>query len=78
MNWKLCVTDPQRRALKLCYGSMDDGCGSGYGNGFGFGNGDGCGAGFGNGAGDGAGGGSFGYDINGVRGGDGWSPKEWK
>ena len=38
MNWKLCVTDPQRRALDFCRGSMDkgDGYGDGYGNGYGI------------------------------------------
>ena len=33
MNWKLCVSDPQGRALILCRGSMDKGDGFGYGSG---------------------------------------------
>jgi len=45
MNWKLYVDGPERRALDLCHGSMDegDGWGSGwaYGGGRGNGNGDG-------------------------------------
>jgi len=41
MNWKLCVTNPQRRALDFCRGSMDEG--DGWGNAFGDGYGDGYG-----------------------------------
>ena len=43
MNWKLCVSDPQGRALALCRGSMDegDGRGTGDGDGYGYGNGNG-------------------------------------
>jgi len=51
MNWRFCVGDPQKRALALCRGSMDegDGYGDGYGNGRGTGDGDGYGYGNGNG-----------------------------
>lgn len=59
MNWKLCIPDSQRRALKLCRGSMDEGdgwgCGyggygygyGGYGYGYGCRDGDGYGIGYG-------------------------------
>ena len=66
MNWKLCVSDPQGRALARCYGSMDKG--DGYGDGCGYGYGDGDGGGYGS-----------GYGLDGDRGApDGGSPAEWR
>ena len=53
MNWKLCVSDPQGRALILCRGSMDEGDGFGYGSGYGYSYGDGFGNGNCKGYGDG-------------------------
>ena len=88
MNWKLCVTDPQKRALDFCRGSMDEGDGVGFGRRgpLGLKRGDGEGYSYaiatGNGAGnrfvdgDGYGDGdghSYGYSD-----GDGFSPPEWK
>ena len=87
MNWKLCVTDPQKRALDFCRGSMDegDGFGAGYcfntrGSGYGYGDDYGNGYGYGDGSGNGGGygdGDGYGYGYgNGDS--DGFSPPEWK
>jgi len=35
MNWKLCVDGSEKRALKICRGSMDEGTGWGFGFGYG-------------------------------------------
>ena len=69
MNWKLCVTDPQKRALDFCHGSMDEGDGVGAGNG--YSSSDGLGGGRGSG-GDGNG------DGYGAHTGNGFSPAEWE
>jgi hypothetical protein len=68
MNWKLYIDSPEKRALDLCVGSMEEGNGYGYGrvngrgDGYGRGNGRGDGDGYdygrGCGYGDGRGGGS--------------------
>ena len=64
MNWRFCVSDPQKRALDHCDGSMDDcyvddyPCGTGYGDGEGDCYVDDY---------------SWGFGV-----GDGASPKEWK
>ena len=63
MNWKLCVSDPQGRALTLCRGSMDKGDGDGFGYGYCF-----------NARGDGYGDGGAYYDA---LIGDGGSSTEW-
>ena len=39
MNWRFCVSDPQKRALDHCDGSMDDGYVDDYSWGFGVGDG---------------------------------------
>lgn len=71
MNWKLCIADPQKNALDLCCGSMDEG--NGYSNCYGDSRGDGWGDGadYG-GTGDGKG---SGY---GGTWGDGGCPPSWK
>lgn len=34
MNWHLCVDSAEKHALRLCYGSMNSGTGSGSGDGY--------------------------------------------
>ena len=84
MNWRFCIDSTQKRALKLCRGSMDEGDGVsgaalfGGGWGYGVGDGDGCGQrrrhgdGYVDDWGNGCG---CGY---GLGNGDGGSPEEWE
>jgi len=86
VNWKLYVDSPEKRALDLCRGSMDEGDGrgspyswgpsdDGWGNGdAGYSYGTGCGNGYGYGLGNGNG---YGWGAGFVNG-DGYSSTEWK
>jgi len=61
MIWQFCITNKQKRALFLCCGEMDIGCGigTGYCGGYGWSDGDGAGSGYDLGTGDSGGDGHY-------------------